>query len=79
MTIAASTRTPIAMAIPVSDMIFEEIPKMFIKMNDMAVQNGVVLGVVQRPTVSALAGKLNANISGWDNNTSDLSDWFKEA
>ncbi len=52
---------------------------MFIKMNDMAVQNGVVLGVVQRPTVSALAGKLNANISGWDNNTSDLSDWFKEA
>ncbi|MDP3161859.1 MAG: peptide ABC transporter substrate-binding protein [Reyranella sp.] len=50
---------------------------MFVKMNDMAVQNGVVLGVVQRPTVSALASKLNANISGWDNNTSDLSDWFK--
>ena len=52
---------------------------MFIKMNDMAVQNGVVIGIVQRPTVSALATKLNANISGWDNNTSDLSDWFKEA
>ena len=50
---------------------------MFIKMNDLAVQNQVVLGVVQRPTVSALASKLNANISGWDNNTSDLSDWFK--
>ena len=29
--------------------------------------------------VSALATKLNAQISGWDNNTSDLSDWFKEA
>ncbi|MSP76320.1 MAG: peptide ABC transporter substrate-binding protein [Rhodospirillaceae bacterium] len=52
---------------------------LFVKMNDMAVQNGVVLGIVQRPTVSALTGKLNANISGWDNNTSDLSDWFKEA
>jgi len=39
----------------------------------------VVLGVVQRPTVSALGAKLNAQISGWDNNTSDLSDWFKEA
>ena len=52
---------------------------MFVKMNDMAVQNGAVLGIVQRPTVSALAGKLNANISGWDNNTSDLSDWFKDA
>ena len=52
---------------------------LFVKMNDMAVQNQVVLGIVQRPTVSALATKLNANISGWDNNTSDLSDWFKDA
>ncbi|MCA0247207.1 MAG: peptide ABC transporter substrate-binding protein [Proteobacteria bacterium] len=52
---------------------------MFIKMNDLAVQNHIVLGVVQRPTVSAQALKLNAQISGWDNNTSDLSDWFKEA
>ncbi|TAJ35960.1 MAG: peptide ABC transporter substrate-binding protein [Reyranella sp.] len=52
---------------------------LFIKMNDMAVQNGVVLGIVQRPTVSALGAKLNASISGWDNNTWDLSDWYKEA
>ena len=52
---------------------------LFVKMNDMVVQNQVVLGIVQRPTVSALATKLNAQISGWDNNTSDLSDWFKEA
>ncbi|MDP1749931.1 MAG: peptide ABC transporter substrate-binding protein [Reyranella sp.] len=52
---------------------------LFIKMNDMAVQNGVVLGIVQRPGVAAVATKLNASISGWDNNTWDLSDWFKEA
>ena len=52
---------------------------MFIKMNDLAVQNHIVMGIVQRPTVSALDGKLNAKISGWDNNTSDLSDWFKDA
>jgi peptide/nickel transport system substrate-binding protein len=52
---------------------------LFVKMNDMVVQDQVVLGIVQRPTVSALATKLNAQISGWDNNTSDLSDWFKEA
>jgi peptide/nickel transport system substrate-binding protein len=52
---------------------------MFIKMNDLAIQNHIVLGVVQRPTVSAQALKLKAQISGWDNNTSDLSDWFKEA
>jgi peptide/nickel transport system substrate-binding protein len=52
---------------------------MFVKMNDMVVQDLAVMGVVQRPTVSALNLKLNANISGWDNNTSDLSDWFKDA
>ena len=43
---------------------------MFIKMNDIVgPEPGVIPGVVQRPTVSALAGKLKANISGWDNNT----------
>ena len=52
---------------------------MYIKMNDMVVQDLAVMGVVQRPGVAALNAKLNANISGWDNNTSDLSDWFKDA
>jgi len=52
---------------------------MFIKMNDLAVQNQVVIPVVARPGVAAVAGKLNASISGWDNNTWDLSDWFKTA
>ena len=51
----------------------------FIKMNDLAIQNQIVMGIVQRPTVSAKTAKLNCNISGWDNNTSDLSDWFKDA
>jgi peptide/nickel transport system substrate-binding protein len=51
----------------------------FIKMNDLAIQNQIVMGIVQRPTVSARTAKLNCNISGWDNNTSDLSDWFKDA
>jgi hypothetical protein len=26
-----------------------------------------------------MATKLNASISGWDNNTWDLSDWYKDA
>lgn len=52
---------------------------MFIKVNDLAVQNNIVMGIVERPTVSAQSLKLNADISGWDNNTSDLSDWFKDA
>ena len=52
---------------------------MYIKMNDMVVQDLAVMGVVQRPGVAALNAKLNANIRGWDNNTADLSDWFKDA
>ncbi|MCW5737833.1 MAG: peptide ABC transporter substrate-binding protein [Enhydrobacter sp.] len=51
----------------------------FIKLNDLAIQNHIVMGIVQRPTVSAKSLQLNADISGWDNNTSDLSDWFKDA
>ncbi len=31
----------------------------FIKMNDLAVQNHILMGIVQRPTVSAQASKLN--------------------
>jgi len=52
---------------------------LFIRMNDMVVQDQAVTGVVMRPGVAAVGAKLNANISGWDNNTWDLSDWFKEA
>ena len=50
---------------------------------DLAIQ-GDGFFEVQRPdgTIGYTrdgALKLNAQISGWDNNTSDLSDWFKEA
>ena len=39
----------------------------------------VVIPVVARPGVVAMGTKLNASISGWDNNTWDLSDWYKDA
>jgi peptide/nickel transport system substrate-binding protein len=29
--------------------------------------------------VAAMNTKLAANISGWDNNTWDIQDWYKEA
>jgi peptide/nickel transport system substrate-binding protein len=51
----------------------------FIKANDMVVNNYVVIPVVARPGVVAISQKLTANISGWDNNTWDIQDWFKEA
>jgi peptide/nickel transport system substrate-binding protein len=52
---------------------------MLIKANEMVINDYVVIPVVSRPGVSAAASKLNASISGWDNNTWDLSDWYKDA
>jgi peptide/nickel transport system substrate-binding protein len=52
---------------------------MLIKANEMVINDYVVIPVVARPTVSATALKLSASISGWDNNTWDLSDWYKDA
>ena len=51
----------------------------FIKANDMVINNQVVIPVVARPGVVAMNAKLTAWISGWDNNTWDIQDWFKEA
>ena len=52
---------------------------MLIKCNDMVIENVVVIPVVARPGVAAMNSKLTAEISGWDNNTWDLANWFKEA
>jgi peptide/nickel transport system substrate-binding protein len=52
---------------------------MFVEANNMVINNYVVIPVVARPGVAAMATKLNASISGWDNNTWDLSDWYKDA
>jgi peptide/nickel transport system substrate-binding protein len=52
---------------------------MFVEANNMVINNYVVIPVVSRPTVTAVGLKLNATISGWDNNTWDLSDWYKDA
>ena len=39
-TIAASTSTPMAIAMPLSDMIFDVIPNCFIRMNEMRIETG---------------------------------------
>jgi len=51
---------------------------MFIKLNELAVTNTVVIPVVARPGVAAVSNKLHAPISGWDNNTWNLRDWWRE-
>ena len=52
---------------------------LFIAMNDMVVEDGVVIPVVCRPQVSAMSKKLRATLSGWDNTFWNLKDWYREA
>ncbi|HEY7085234.1 MAG TPA: peptide ABC transporter substrate-binding protein [Hyphomicrobiaceae bacterium] len=52
---------------------------LFIRMNDLACGDEAVIPVVYRPGVTAVASKLKVDISGWDNNTGNLKDWYREA
>jgi len=52
---------------------------LFIKMNDMVVQDPAVIPVVYRPGVSGMSHQLRATLSGWDNTFWNLKDWYREA
>jgi peptide/nickel transport system substrate-binding protein len=52
---------------------------LFIRMNDLVVNNRVVIPVVNRPKVQALSNKLHAPGSGWDNDLWALKDWYRDA
>jgi peptide/nickel transport system substrate-binding protein len=52
---------------------------LFIAMNDLLIKNVVVIPVVGRPGVAALASNQHAPLSGWDNNTYALQDWYRDA
>jgi peptide/nickel transport system substrate-binding protein len=52
---------------------------LFIRMNDLVINNRVVIPVVNRPKVQALANKLHAPGSGWDNDLWNLKDWYRDA
>jgi peptide/nickel transport system substrate-binding protein len=51
---------------------------LFIKMNDMVVEDVVVIPVVNRRWVAAMSNKLSATLSGWDNDFWNLKDWYRE-
>ena len=51
---------------------------MLIKLNEMVVNDHVVIPVVARPVVTAVSSKLTAELSGWDNLTWDLANWYRE-
>jgi peptide/nickel transport system substrate-binding protein len=52
---------------------------MLVKLNELVVNNQVVIALVMRPGAAAVANKLVNELSGWDNNTFDLANWYKEA
>ena len=52
---------------------------LFIAMNDLLIKNVVVIPVVGRPSVAAAANNLHAPLSGWDNNTYALQDWYRDS
>ena len=51
---------------------------LFIKMNDMVVEDVTVIPVVNRRWVAAISHKLRATLSGWDNDFWNLKDWYRE-
>ncbi len=51
---------------------------LFIKMNDMVVDDVAVIPVVNRRWVAAMSHKLRATLSGWDNDFWNLKDWYRE-
>jgi len=52
---------------------------MYIELNDMAVRDRAIVGVIARSGVSAVNNKLSVNPSGWDSNFWDLSSWYMDA
>ncbi|HTU54948.1 MAG TPA: peptide ABC transporter substrate-binding protein [Acetobacteraceae bacterium] len=51
---------------------------MFIQLNDLVVDNVVVIPLIFRKTVGAAVNELQMELSGWDDDTWDLADWYKE-
>ncbi len=49
---------------------------MLIKCNELVVNNQVTIPLVMRPGAVAINNSLVAEISGWDNNTWDLANWY---
>jgi peptide/nickel transport system substrate-binding protein len=52
---------------------------LYIRMNDLAVQNRVVIPVLNRNGAAARSNKMHSLISGWDNTTWLLKDWYRDA
>ena len=52
---------------------------MLIKLNELVVNNVVVIPLVMRPGTAGVGNGLMLELTGWDNNTWDLANWYREA
>ncbi|HEU0218489.1 MAG TPA: peptide ABC transporter substrate-binding protein [Stellaceae bacterium] len=52
---------------------------LYIKMNDLVVQNIVTIPVVARPAVAAVSNRLHVRLSGWDSYLGDFHNWYADA
>ena len=52
---------------------------LFIRMNDLVVQDRAIIPVVSRPRVRASSSRLRVPESGWDSDFWALQDWYREA
>jgi peptide/nickel transport system substrate-binding protein len=53
---------------------------LFIRMNDLVIQNVVVIPVLWRSVISAVSGRLKStDVSGWDSNFWNHANWYKDA
>ncbi len=51
---------------------------MLIKLNELVVNNVVVIPIVARPQTVGMNNQLVAEMTGWDNNTWDIANWYRE-
>lgn len=52
---------------------------LFIQMNDLVIKGVVIIPVVYRPSVAAVATKLHVLLSGWDSYIWNVYDWYADA
>jgi peptide/nickel transport system substrate-binding protein len=51
---------------------------LFVRMNELIVENRVVIPLVNRPEMGAAAHRLQMSLSGWDSHLWLLKDWYRE-
>jgi peptide/nickel transport system substrate-binding protein len=52
---------------------------LFIKMNEILIENVAIIPMMNRPIVRAQSNKLRAPFTGWDNDVFLIKDWYREA